>query len=271
MITLIIFIPEKFYLEQPGCIYGNVIHDTDKNISKFYILGSTNLVQSIVHSNTSLVPLGYFYGTESKKEYWDKKLPNWIELYLLSYQNLNYEYGIRNIMLQNKKVVLINCHTVIILYDESFILKTELHMKSPQDYFSELKAILEKESIRRNHDKLQNDYFAQIRNSIFIIFVLSFLYPTIWLCRITSIINPILKYSSLGLHIMSWLQNARWIFSTLLEGKKFTLKIINYIVAMIFDILLGLLLLKLLLNFLGDSSPSKVLLFYAEVRFELFY
>ncbi|XP_011497258.1 PREDICTED: phosphatidylinositol N-acetylglucosaminyltransferase subunit Q [Ceratosolen solmsi marchali] len=265
MKTLIIFIPEKFYMKQPGYIYGNVVHDNDKDISKFYVLGLTKLNKSNTESSNTLVTLGYFYGTEIKNEYCDKKLPNWIELYVLSYYNLNYEYGICNIMIQNQKILPFGCHTVIILYDKCSILRAELYIdKSLQDNFSELRTILNKESIQRNHDKLQIDWFARIKNSIFIIVVLTFLYPTTWIYRITSKISPILKYSSLGLHIMSWLKTAQWTLSTLLEGKRFTLKIINYIIAVIIDILLGLLLLKLLLNFLSDSSPSEVLLFYAE-------
>lgn len=271
MKSLLVFIPERFCTEKPGCMYGNVLYEPDEDISKFYILGLTESVQSITRAGNDLVPLGYFYGTEKKIEYWEKKLPNWIELYLSPQSSSNYEYCMRNVMLKNQKLALLNCHTVVILYEEHCLLRAELYSdRTPVDHFSELRAILGKEFTRKNQDKLQNAYIARMKETIFNLLILVFLHPTIWLCHVTSALNPVLKYSSLGLHLTAWFQNAKWTLTTLLQSKRFTLKTTNYILAMAVDMLLGLLLLKLLLHFLGDSSPSDVLLFHAEVNLDFF-
>ena len=248
-------------------MYGNVVYNAEEDNTKFYILGLTESIQSITRASNDLVPLGYFYGTEKKREYWERKLPNWIELYLSPQTSINYEYCMRNVMLRNQKLPPASCHTVIILYDEYCLLRAELYTdKIPMDHFSELKSILNKEITRRKQDKLKNICFARARESVFTFLVLTLLYPTMWFCKATNVLNPMLKYSSLGLHLTAWFQNAKWTLVTLLQSKRFTLKTTNYILAMVVDMILGLLLLKLLLHFLEDSSPSDVLLFYAEVN-----
>lgn len=268
MKSLLVFVPQRFHQEEPGCMYGNVVHESPEDITKFYVLGLTDSVKSIARASNNLVPLGYFYGTEKKKEYWEKKFPNWIELHQLPQNDKSsYEYCMRNVMLKNQKLALSNCHAVVVLYDERCLLRAELYVdRIPMDHFSELRCILSKESARKNQDKLQNAYFARVIERVFTAVVLTLLYPTTWLCRATSAVGPVLKYSSLGLHLTAWFQNANWTLSTLLQSKRFTLKTTNYVLAMIVDMILGLLLLKLLLHFLEDSSPSEVLLFYAEVR-----
>lgn len=272
MKSLLIFVPQSFFKEEPGCMYGTVLHEDEKNITKFYILGLTESVQFTQQSNNGLVPLGYFYGREKKKEYWEKKLSNWIELCITPQTSSNYEFFIRNIMLKNQKLALISCHAVVILYDEYYLLSAELLFdKISTDHYSELRAILSKENIRKNQDNLKKAHFARINESIFSYVVIFFLYPIMWLCKGTNFINPILKYSSLGLHLAAWFENANWTLSTLLQTKRFTLKTTNYIVAMAIDMTLGLLLIKLILHFLKDSSPSDALLFQAEVKIMSIY
>ncbi|XP_058807726.1 uncharacterized protein LOC131673622 [Phymastichus coffea] len=268
MKSLIIFIPQNFLKEEPGCMYGNVVHDAKEEVSKFFILGLTESVQSITKAGNDLVPLGYFYGTEKKREYWEKKLPNWIELYL-SPTDTNYDYYLRTVMIRNQKLTSLNSHSVIILYDEYCLTRTELYIdRIPMDHFSELRNILYKESKRKNQDKLKNSSLPRIKETIFTAFILTILYPTLYLHKLITIFNPVLKYSSLGLHLIACFQNAKWMASTLYQSKKFTLKTTNYILAIIIDIFLGHLLLEVLLNFLENSLPSDVLLSYAEKMVE---
>ncbi|KAJ8665285.1 hypothetical protein QAD02_006947 [Eretmocerus hayati] len=265
MKSLLVFIPRDFHDKEPGCMYGNILQDPIQEISKFYIVGITESVQSITRAGHDLVPLGYFYGTEKKREYWDKKLHNWIELYLYPQNGTNYEYCVRNTILKNQRLAPTSFHMVIILFDERCLLRAELYVdRVSLDHFSELRSILSKKSITRNQEKLKTTCFARVKETIFTTVVLTFLFPTIWLCRATHVFSPVLKYSSLGLHLMAWFQNAEWMLSTLLKSKNFTLKTINYALAMFVDMILGLLMLELLQHFLEDSSPSEVLLNYAE-------
>lgn len=266
MKSLLVYIPRRFFKEEPGCMYGSVFHDNEKDISKFYIIGITESVNLISQTNNDLVALGYFYGIEKENEYWEKKLPNWLELYLIIQTNSNYEFCMRNIMLKNQKLIPTNCHAVIILYDDYCLLSAELLLDQiSTNHYSELRNILNKEYVRKNQAKLKNACFARVKERIFTLLVLSILYPVIWLSKATNLIHPVVKYSSLGLHSLAWLQNAKWTLTTLLQTKRFTLKTTNYIIAMVIDMTLGLLLIKLLLHFLEDSSPSDVLLFHAEV------
>lgn len=268
MKSLIIFIPQRFVKEEPGCMYGIVVHDAKEDTSKFFVLGLTESVKNITKAGNNLVALGYFYGTEKKKEYWEKKLPNWIELYLSPQANLNYDYCVRTIMIKNQKVTPSNCQTVIILYNKNCLTRAELYTdKVPMDHFSELRSILRKESARKRQDDMKNGGLGSIKETIFTAFILSILYPTLWMCKIISTFSPVLKYSSLGLHLIACFENAKWMATTLYQSKRFTLKTTNYLLAMIIDMFLGHLMLKVLLHFLEDSQPSDILLSYAEVNF----
>lgn len=273
MKSLLVFLPQSFINEQPGCMYGNIIHNVHEGSSRFYVLGLTDSLQTITRAGNDLVNLGYFYGLKKKEEYWEKKFPNWIEICLCTsnfdstdIKNAKSEFCIRNIILQNQKLTQANCHTVIIIYDEYCVLHAELLVnKTPIDHFTKLKLILKKEQVRKNQEKLQKLSLARLKESIFIFFVLLFLYPVKWLCGLTDILHPILKYSALGLHVSAWLQNVKWILTTLWQSKKFTLSIKNFLTAMLWDMFFGLMLLKVLLHFLQESSPSEVYLYYAEV------
>lgn len=202
-------------------------------------------------------------------EFSEKKLTDRIELYLMPKTNVkdNYEYGLKNVIIDKQKILLTSCHTVLILYDKQCLLKAELYTnKIPTDHLSELTVVLKKESIIDNENKLQNTFLARIKKFIFTFFIFILLKPISWLSLFTNIVSPVFKYSTLGLHLTAWFQNVKWTLTTILHSKKFTLKTTNYVVAMAIDVLLGHLFLKLLLHFLGSTSRSEILMNYAGVK-----
>ncbi|XP_014215510.1 phosphatidylinositol N-acetylglucosaminyltransferase subunit Q [Copidosoma floridanum] len=268
MKTLLVFAPQEFCREKPGCMYGFVSHEANENeqLTKFMILGCTDSVKSINRTGIH-VPLGYFHGTEKKCEYWDKRLPHWIELYLAeqtSTSTCNYEYGLRNVILENQKVSLDSCHTVLIVYDRQCFLRAELYTsKMPRDHLTELRDVLKKEAAREEKNRLHNTFLANFKEFFFLLLVLALLKPVSFFCQISKFMNPVFKYSSLGLHLTEWFQNAKWTLTTLLQSKRLTLKTTNYILAIIIDIVLGHLFLKLLLHFLGSTSRFEILVNHA--------
>jgi len=75
--------------------------------------------------------------------------------------------------------------------------------------------------------------------------------------------HPVLKYTTLGSHMEIFLQSLIWILQSCCSKKNLSVKVVNYIVAIIVDVCSGMLLLYWLTAV--TSSPSQLLLESGEV------
>ncbi|XP_033215633.1 N-acetylglucosaminyl-phosphatidylinositol biosynthetic protein gpi1 isoform X2 [Belonocnema kinseyi] len=263
MKTLLVFVPSRFDSEEPGRMFGKIVNDKENSVSKFYIIGIQDFPLKI---NNDI--LGYFSGTDKDNWQLSKSHSNWINLYLNPLERdtkISYDYCLENIFIDNQKVSLETCHAMVIIYDQLSLLKSEIFVNlTSKDHFSELKEILGKKAIQ---DEIQKKTWFNIVNEGFLINIaLLFLYPIVFLCSVTNMLLPILKYSTLGLHVNGWLENLRWMLNSIIERRRITIKTGNHILATIVDVLLGILMLRLLSANIGNVVPSSILLDNADVR-----
>lgn len=266
MKSLLIFVPNTLYKEKPGYLFGKVIYDDNKEVKKFYVIGvckADNL--EIMKCNTSII--GYYSGAEYKHGYIHKRCADWINIWLqsnVSLQGMNYDYSIKSIIANNKKMSTSHCHTVITIYDQVALRETELFLQTTRsgNHFYELMKIIQNKQVEgelRRKGKL-----TYIKETLLVYHMLLYFYPVLLLSKITNKLLPILRYSFLGLHVNGWLENIKWMLITVIKNKRFTLKTGNYVFALIIDMLLGIFLLHLLLHHFEYTSPSQILLINAE-------
>lgn len=266
MKNLLIFLPDRLYEEKAGYMFGKVVYDDSTEVKKFYIIGvcKINNFETMKYSNI----IGYYSGTEDKQEHMDKKYLDWLYICLnpISSKNNIYDYILKSIILNNKEISILDCHIVIIIYDQLVFKETELFDQRAiyGDHFYELMKIIQDKQVEKEIQKKEK--YIYIKEIIFVYHMFLYFYPVLFLNKITNKLLPILKYSFLGLHVNGWLENAKWMLMTIIKNKKFTLKTGNYIFAVIIDMLLGISILQLLLYYFEYTSPSQILLNNAEVN-----
>uniref|UniRef100_A0A6V7KR92 Uncharacterized protein n=1 Tax=Bracon brevicornis TaxID=1563983 RepID=A0A6V7KR92_9HYME len=264
MKSLLVFIPKSFHTEKPGYIYGRVVYDHESNTKKFYVIGTqpsdprgTPKIQSDL--------IGYFSGADVSPKM-DKKVHDWIQLQYKPGDRSSDNYFLNSVIVDNHRIDMSIHHTVIIIYDKVGLLQAELFINGNQsgNHFLELKEILERKVIE---DKVKKKgLFQGIQESVLMYTVFCFMYPVMFLSKLTNKLLPISKYSTLGLHLSGWLENVKWLLATIIQEKRISLKTSNHILATAIDVSLGVLALKLLLHYIGGIPPSQILLDNAEVR-----
>lgn len=263
MKSLLIFIPDGLYKEKPGYMFGKVVYNDNTGVKKFYVIGISKVDN--LKSNTTLI--GYYSAAEHKRGYVDKKYLDWINICLhpkFSFDENNYDYCIKGIIVNNKKISTLHCHTVITVYDQVVLRETELFSQraTSENHFYELMKIIQSKQIERELRK--KGKFTYIKETLLIYHMFLYFYPVLLLSKITSKLLPVLKYSFLGLHVHGWLENVKWMLIAIIKNKRFTLKTGNYVFALIIDMLLGIFILQLLLHYFEYTSPSQILLSNAE-------
>ncbi|XP_070172718.1 phosphatidylinositol N-acetylglucosaminyltransferase subunit Q [Polyergus mexicanus] len=259
--NLLVFIPQGLCGKQSGYVLGKVIYDTHSDLKKFYII-SLPKVGSSELTKCTLDTIGYYSNMNNvAKEFLDYKHSDWVHITTKCSENKQDEYYLTSIVLNNKKIDLSTICATIILYDQRALQETELFESKAAsgDHFYELAKLIQ--SMR---DELRiKSKFVCIWETLLTYHILFYLYPVLWLSKITEKFLPILKYSSLGLHIYSWLENFKWMLITILHDKNFKLKTGNYALAIVIDIALGIFVLRLLQYYIEDQ-PSQLLLNNAE-------
>ncbi|XP_051174046.1 uncharacterized protein LOC127289862 isoform X2 [Leptopilina boulardi] len=262
MKTLLIFIPSQLYKEKPGQMIGKIVYDEINDVKKFYIIGRKTSLQ--IKNKTEII--GYYFGTCVNNEWSDKKYSNWINLYVKSASDdnqQNYDYCLKNIFINGTNISPITCHVMIIIYDQLSLIKSELFVSSTtKDHFIELQQLLKK---KENQNEIRKKTMIDCtREFILTNFALVLFYPILFLCTVSKFLLPIFKYSTLGLHWNGWLQNFNWMLNSIIHKKRITIKTGNYILAMIVDMILGILMLRFILISIEDVAPSSVMLTNAD-------
>lgn len=265
MRSLLIFLPNSLCKEKPGYMFGRIVCDDSTGVKKFYVVGVFR-VDNLETTKRGANVIGYYSGAELKRGHADKKYPDWINICLhpnVSSKEANYDYSIKGITVNNKRISALHCHTVITIYDRVALRETELFLqKTPGSHFYELMKIVQNKQVEG--ELRRKGKFTYIKETLLVYHMFLYFYPVLLLSRITNKLSPILKYSFLGLHINGWLENVKWMLITVIRNKRFTLKTGNYAFALIIDMLLGIFMLQLLLRYFEYTSPSQILLNNAE-------
>lgn len=259
--NLLIFIPQGLCVKQSGYTFGKVVHDKHSDLKKFYIINLSKICSSEL-TKCSLDTIGYYSMNNESKEFSNFKHSDWIHITTKCFEN-RQEYHLTNIILDNKRIDLSTIRATIILYNHRALQETELFegRAVSDDHFYELTKL-----IQSMKDELRiRSKFVCIWETLLTYHIFFYLYPVLWLSKITKKLLPVLKYSSLGLHVYNWLENMKWMLITILHDKNFKLKTGNYASAIVVDISLGIFVLRLLQYYIEDQ-PSQLLLNNAEVN-----
>jgi len=259
--NLLIFIPQKLCSKQSGYMLGKVIHDEYNDLKKIYVI-TVCKTNSQELSKSTLSAIGYYSNTNNvMKEPLDRRSSDWIQISVSENEQDN-EYYPTNIVLNNKKLNPSMIHTTIILYDQRAFQETELfeHEVASGNYFYELIKLIQSKKDELKH----KSRFVYVYETLLLSHMIFYLYPILFLSKVTEILLPFLKCSSLGLHIYDWLENLKWMLVTVVQNKGFRLKTGNYALAIIMDIALGIFVLRLLEHYVENTLPSQLLLNNAE-------
>ncbi|EFN84829.1 phosphatidylinositol N-acetylglucosaminyltransferase subunit Q isoform X2 [Harpegnathos saltator] len=261
--NLLVFIPQGLHMEPSGYVFGRVIHDTQNNTKRIYIIGLRK-VGSLESIKCALDTIGcYTNPSNVSKESLDRKHSDWIHITVKCFRNeIRTEYCLTNIILNNVNIDPLTIRTIIVLYDQRALRETELFESKTisGDHFSELAKL-----IQGKKDELRvKSRFIRIKETLLTYHMLFYLYPVLLLSKVTGKLLLVLRYSSLGLHVHDWLENIKWMLVTVIRNKGFTLKTGNYAWAIIIDIALGIFVLRLLRYYVEDTLPSQLLLNNAE-------
>ncbi|GAB1868493.1 PIGQ acetylglucosaminyltransferase [Camponotus japonicus] len=242
-------------------MFGKVIQDKHSDLKKFYIINLSKIGSSELTKST-LDTIGYCSNmNDETKEFLDYKHSDWVHVTTKCSENRQDEYHLANIVLDNKRIDLSTIRATIILYNHRALQETELFESRAVsgDHFYELMKL-----IQSMKDELKSkSKFICIWETLLTYHIFFYLYPVLWLSTITKKLLPVLKYSSLGLHVYNWLENIKWMLITILHDKNFKLKTANYASAIVVDIALGIFVLRLLQYYIEDQ-PSQLLLNNAE-------
>ncbi|XP_012171651.2 uncharacterized protein LOC100642225 isoform X2 [Bombus terrestris] len=228
MKSLLIFLPHKLYKEKHGYMFGKIVYDDNTGVKKFYVIGVCNVDNLETMKCTSII--GYYSGSEHKRGYVDKKYLDWINICLNStfYSKCDiYDYSLKGIIVNNKKISTLHCHTAIIVYDQSAFRETELFAQKAVsgDHFYELMKITQNKQVEREIQK--KGKCTYVKETLLVYHMFLYFYPVLFLAKITNKLLPVLKYSFLGLHLNGWLENVKWMLITVIKNKKFNLKTDN--------------------------------------------
>ncbi|XP_015111252.1 phosphatidylinositol N-acetylglucosaminyltransferase subunit Q [Diachasma alloeum] len=262
MKSLLVFIPRNFCNEAPGYINGKVVYDQESESKKFYIIGTQSAPRGTPKIHSDLI--GYYSGSTGASKV-DKRVWDWIEISSKpSATQKSHDYYLKSVTVDNQRIemTLKSQHTVKIIYDQVGLLEAELFRSDdqPGNHFLELKEILE----RRKIEVKEKGVLVGMVETLLMYTVLCFMYPVMSLGEVTNMLMPVLKYSTLGLHVNGWLENTKWTLATIVQERRVSLKTRNHILATMFDVSLGVMALRLLLHYIGGIPPSQMLLDNAE-------
>lgn len=255
--------------EQSGYVLGKVIHDTCSDLKKFYVV-SLRKAASVESAKSTLGIIGYYSNeNDAIEEPLERKHPNWVHIATRSFEEgRNNKYRLTNIVLNNKKTDLSALRTTIILYDRRALQETELFESrtASGDHFHELARL-----IQSKEDELKiKSRFVCTWEALLTYHMSLYLYPVLLLSKVTERLLPVLKYSSLGLHVYDWLENVKWMLATVVRNGNFKLKTGNHALAIVIDMALGIFVLRLLRCYIEDQ-PSQLLLNNAEASLDVLY
>lgn len=262
METLLIFVPCALYNEEPGSLCGVVQETKEECVKSYFIFGRTDRLNR--NSGAEQCSIGYYCAESSPSVSLSKK-SDWVLLGLCE-----SEFVLREILNYGNVVDLCKpCRIVCIVYDHQKFIESEFLHQSLQhngtvygDHFITLASKLHSEvSFSDSSAHTFSSLMLKVLVSSHIIEVLLCLINIFLRCITT--MHPVLKYTTLGSHLQIFLQSLIWILQSCSCKKNLSVKVGNYIVAIIVDVCSGMLLLYWLTAV--TSSPSQLLLEYGEV------
>ncbi|XP_069692380.1 phosphatidylinositol N-acetylglucosaminyltransferase subunit Q [Periplaneta americana] len=268
METLLIFVPCALYNEEPGLLYGMIQETKEEHVKSYFIIGKVpgeNRRVKSKHKQCNVV--GYYYKESLPTTYSVKqnRPTDWLLLGLHGCEFILHETSngcdLRDMSKPRQ--------TVFIIYDHHKFMQSEFLLQSSEynssmygDHFKMLANKLHSENIVFKSE--DHTFSTFIFNNIIMRNIIQiFLFVLNFLLNCVHFMNPVLKYTTLGLHLQMFLRSLIWVLQSSVGKEKLSVKVGNYVVAIIVDVCSGLLLLYWLIAL--KSSPTALLLESGEV------
>jgi hypothetical protein len=261
METLLIFVPCALFNEEPGYLCGVVQETKEECVKSYFVFGKTDrLNRNYAEEHCKII--GYYCGECSPSISLSKK-SDWVLLGLCE-----CEFILREILNRGNVVDTCKpCRIVCIVYDHQKFIESEFLYQSLQhngtmygDHFIMLASKLHSEVLFSASCAHTLSSLKVLVSQHIIKFLLCLV--NIFLSCMTAM-RPVLKYTTLGSHLEIFLQSLIWILQSCCSNKNISVKVRNYVVAIIVDVCSGMLLLYWLT--VVTSSPSQLLLESGEV------
>lgn len=264
METLLIFVPCALYNEEPGTLYGVVQESKEEYVKAYFIIGKIQGRNR--HSGVEQCRIIGYYCKEDAP--FSISLGHELDCVLLGLCDCEF---ILHEVLNGGDVVDMSkpCQTICIIYDHQKFILSELLLESTDhsglmygDHFKMLASKLSSEVSLRDSDvhTFSSLIFKRMVSQQIIKLLLCIINI---LMRCINYVHPVLKYTTLESHLQIFLQSLIWVLQSCSCKKNLSVKVGNYIVAVIVDICSGMLLLYWLSAI--TSSPSQLLLESGEV------
>ncbi|GLH10694.1 Uncharacterized protein GBIM_15608 [Gryllus bimaculatus] len=259
MITVMIFIPRDLYDKDSCLLYGNFVLSSRGNIAIFYVL---QLLQNVKErSSVNLTHVGQYIKSETSYANVANRSINW-----LTVGNKYNDLFVKTLVVQGETVNMTSPKIIFITYDLPIFINTELlfftacerEMENDENYFRTLMY-----NIKYCYTNISNT--NQKTSKRIILFVLEYL--ILFLNGVLAgfvVLLPVLKLSSLCIRLHNSLESFRWALDGQIYHKSSKLKIGNYVVATLVDIISGYLILYWFMSLVSSTLPSQLLLHSAE-------
>ena len=260
MKPVIIFIPCFLYNQSAGLLYG-IVREIEE-VRSYFILGICDVLnRTLKLKNTRCSAIGYYCKDRLPSKELITHKQDWLILGLKQ-----HDFVIHKLFNSVDDISTRKCRqTVCIIYDHRNFLESQFLLEN-----TEFDGSFNKDHFKTLTKSLKDDScFHDISNSF--IFRNSFMQTT--LIALLSVVNallycmnkmyPLLKYSTLGLHLQIFLKSIAWVLQSSITGKKISVKVGNYAVALVVDVIIGMMLLYWIMAV--TTSPSQLLLDTGEV------
>jgi hypothetical protein len=264
METLLIFVPCALYNEEPGTLYGVVQESKEEYVKCYYIIGKTR-GQNTNSKVDQYKIVGYYCKEDAPI---GVRLGQELDAVILGL--CDYEFILHTVLNGGDVVDMSRpCQTICIIYDHQKFILSELLLQSMDhsgviygDHFKMLASKLSSE-VSFNDSSVHTPISLIFRSLVSQLLIELLLFIINNLLRCITYVHPVLKYTTLASHTQIFLQSLVWVLQSCSCKKNLSIRVKNYIFAVIVDICSGMLLLYWL-NTL-TSSPSQLLLESGEV------
>lgn len=258
MSVVVIFLPTFLYGSDSGLLHG--LYMQQNTVKVFYVTHLAKSCYSVSKTPKRKKCIGYYAkNNDSEFNAFPSEKGNCLTLNFK-----DHSVVLTKLIINGNSVALVKgCRIICVFYDFQKFFASEILCEgldnsttSNSDYCRFLANFLKLDS---GANPLESpkclDFFVRVAQG-----------TERYLLAVTTFIKPVMKHTSTGLHLCNILNSAAWLFGHMAHFKKPTLKTGNFLLALLIDVLCGLVLVRVVIEPFTVNIPfSKILLDMAEV------
>ncbi|XP_049951238.1 phosphatidylinositol N-acetylglucosaminyltransferase subunit Q [Schistocerca serialis cubense] len=258
MSVVVIFLPTFLYGSDSGLLHG--LYVQQNTVKVFYVTHLTKTCHSVSKTPKRKRCIGYYARTiDNEFTTLPNEKGNWL---MLNFQD--HSVIVTKLIISGNPVTLMKgCRVICVFYDYHKFFASEIlceGLESTTGFSSDYCRFL------ANFLKLDSGSNAPESPKCLDFFVRVAQRARQYLLAVAAFVTPVVRHTSTGLHLCDILNSTAWLFGHVAHFKKPTLKMGNFLLALLIDVFCGLMLVRLIVEPLTVNTPfSKMLLDMAEV------